>query len=189
MWLWSMTLTWDFEGQILKKLYHWNKRMDWHGTKECEIRCWTQVVTFNFDLTHDLDLGLLNFWSPYFRNGMVDWHGMREMWVWYNVGHTMGFLLGHSAWQKHWPSNGSMWNCYSFQPVSPWMGCPLTDLGAEECCHSPNALLQLIYNRYVFLHLLFFLMSPFFKENLSILYTFNWTPVCCAVIPTACQHT
>ena len=47
----------------------------------------------------------------------------------------MGLLLGHS--------NGSMWNCYSFQPVGPWMDCPFTDLGAEGCCRSLNA--SLIY--------------------------------------------
>ena len=36
---------------------------------------------------------------------------MKEMWVGYNVGCTMGFLLGHSAWQINqfptcWPMNG-----------------------------------------------------------------------------------
>ena len=33
VWPWTMTLTLYFEGQILKKLYHRNKRVDWHGTK------------------------------------------------------------------------------------------------------------------------------------------------------------
>ena len=27
----------------------------------------------------------------------VNWHGMKEEWVGYNVGHTVGLLLGHSA--------------------------------------------------------------------------------------------
>ena len=36
---------------------------------------------------------------------------MQEMWVGYNVGCTMGFLMGHSAWQIDqfptcWPMNG-----------------------------------------------------------------------------------
>ena len=35
---------------------------------------------------------------------------MKEMWVGYNVVCTMGLFLGHSAWQKDRPSNGSMWN-------------------------------------------------------------------------------
>ena len=30
----------------------------------------------------------------------------------------------------------------SLQPVGPWMGCPYTDLGAEGCCCSLNALLH-----------------------------------------------
>ena len=53
----------------------------------------------------------------------------------------MGLLLGHNAWQRDRPSNGSMWNSYSFQPIGPWMGYSFTDLGAEGCCRSLNALL------------------------------------------------
>ena len=54
----SMTLTLDFQGQILKKLYFRNGMADWHGRKGCEsIECYTHIVTSNFDLTHDLDLG------------------------------------------------------------------------------------------------------------------------------------
>ena len=56
------------------------------------------------------------------------------------LGRTMSLLLGQSACQMHWPSNGLMWNYYSFQPVGPWMGCPFTDLGAEGCCRPLNAL-------------------------------------------------
>ena len=33
---------------------------------------------------------------------------MKEMWVGYNVGRTMGLLLGHCAWQIHWPSAASI---------------------------------------------------------------------------------
>ena len=52
----------------------------------------------------------------------------------------MGLALGHGSWQIDWPSNGSMWNSYSFQPVGHWMGYLFTDLGNEGCCHSVNAL-------------------------------------------------
>ena len=101
-----LTMTLDFQGQILKKSYLMNGIADWHGTKGmwvdrmldshcdfklwphpwpwpwifkvkfwksctsgigwlidmeskgCEsIECWTHVVTFNFPLTHDFDLG------------------------------------------------------------------------------------------------------------------------------------
>ena len=101
-----MTLTLDFQGQILEMLYLRNGRADWHGTKGmwvdrmlcpyCDLELWphlwpwplnfkvkfwksrnsamgcqidmeqkgcesigcrTHIVTLNFDLTHDLDLG------------------------------------------------------------------------------------------------------------------------------------
>ena len=54
-----MTLTLDFQGQILKKLYPWSGVANWHGL----IGMWVDkksdiptFVTFNFDLTCDLDL-------------------------------------------------------------------------------------------------------------------------------------
>ena len=68
----------------------------------------------------------------YLKNGRVDSLGMKGMWVGYDVGCTMGWTLGHSAWQIDRPSNGSMWNSYSFQSVSPWMDYSFTDLGAVE---------------------------------------------------------
>ena len=46
---------------------------------------------------------------------------MKGMWVGYDVGCTVGLTLGHGAWQINRPSNGSMWNSYSFQPVGQWM--------------------------------------------------------------------
>ena len=52
----------------------------------------------------------------------------------------MGTTLGRGAWQIDRPSNRSMWNFYSFQPVGQWMGYFFTDLGAEGCCCSLNAL-------------------------------------------------
>ena len=39
-----MALIFDFEGQIFKKLYHMNKKEDWHKGRE-SIGSWTQVVT------------------------------------------------------------------------------------------------------------------------------------------------
>ena len=52
--------------------------------KECgSIGRWAQSVTLNFDLTHDLDLGFSrsNFERVYIRNGRVDWHGTKGLWV------------------------------------------------------------------------------------------------------------
>ena len=130
LWLWivtsPMTLTLDFEGQILKMLYVRNGRADWHGTKgmwvdrmldpPCDFELWphpwpwplifkvkfwkghnsgtgclidmerkgcestecrTHVMTFNFDLTHDLDL---EFSTSNFEIAVSqEWHG-RSTW-------------------------------------------------------------------------------------------------------------
>ena len=51
-----LTLTLDFQGQILKMLYLRNGRADWW--KGCEsIKCYNHFVTYNVSLTHDIDLG------------------------------------------------------------------------------------------------------------------------------------
>ena len=68
---------------------------------------------------------------------------MKGLSVRYDVGCTMGLTLGHGAWQIDRPSNGSMWNSYSFQPVGQGMGYSFSDLVAEGCCRSLNALLNL----------------------------------------------
>ena len=68
---------------------------------------------------------------------------MKEMWVGYNVGCTMGFLLGHSAWQINqfpacWPMNGLFvhwsrgWGVSSF---SERLVYPQPS-GLEGYCHS-----------------------------------------------------
>ena len=148
MWLWALTLTLDFEGHILKNLYHSNKRVDWHGTKRmwvdrmldssCDFKPWPHSWPSPW-------IFKVKFLIAYFRNGKVDRLVIKEIWVGNNVGCTMGLLLGHSALQIDRPSNGSMWNSDSFQPVSPQKGYSFTDLGAEGCCRSLNALL--IYRR------------------------------------------
>ena len=76
----------------------------------------------------------------YLRNGRVVSLGMKGMLVGNADGCTMGLALGDGSWQIDQPSNGSMWNSYSFQPVGQWMGYLFTDLWAEGCCHSVNAL-------------------------------------------------
>ena len=53
-----LTLTLDFQGQILKMLYLRNGRADWHGTKGMWIhRMLHPLCDFQLSLTHDLDLG------------------------------------------------------------------------------------------------------------------------------------
>ena len=53
-----MTLTLDFQGQILKRSYLRNGMTIDMELKGCEsIECWTHAVTFNGHLTHDLYFG------------------------------------------------------------------------------------------------------------------------------------
>ena len=73
---------------------------------------------------------------------------MKGMWVGYDVGCTMGLTCGHGAWQIDRQSSGSMWNSYSFQPVGQWMSYSFTDLGAEGCCRSLNALFTMFPSLY-----------------------------------------
>ena len=144
MWPSAITLSLDFQGKILKMLYLSNVRSHGYGTKgmwvdrmldsHCDFKFWPHwwlwPWIFNVKYWND---------SLYLRNGRVDSLGMKGMWIGYDVGCTMGLTLGHSAWQIDQPSNGSMWNSYSFQLVGPWMGYSFADLGAEGCCHSLNA--------------------------------------------------
>ena len=99
---------------------------------------WLSMFTSSMTLTLDFQGEILKL--LYLRMGGSS-IGMKGMWVGYDVGCTMGLTLGHGAWQIDWPSNGSMWNSYSFQPVGQWMGYSFTDQGAEGCCCSLNALL------------------------------------------------
>ena len=77
--------------------------------------------------------------------GRLTWNERDVNWIWCWT--TIGLTLDHGAWQKDRPSNGSMWNSYSFQPVGPWMGYSFTDLGAEGYCRSLNALIPLSFVR------------------------------------------
>ena len=76
-----MTLTLDFQGQILKKSYLRNGMADWHEIKgRCEtIECCTHVVTFNVHITHDLDLWFSrsNFEKVVSQEWDADWHGIK----------------------------------------------------------------------------------------------------------------
>ena len=111
---------------------------------------------------------------------------MKGMWVGYGVGCTMRLTLGHGAWQIDQPSNGSMWNSYSFQPVGQWMGYSFTDLGAEGCCRSLNALLKVFLILWknemespIFLHDKYDLYDVCFHLNIyTATFLFDWWLLC-----------
>ena len=178
-----MTLTLDFQGQILKKSNLRNGMADWHGMRGmwvdsmlvpcCDfqrsphpwpwpwifkVKFWkkskqerggwltwnerdvSQTLTSSMILTLDFQGKILKL--LYHRNGRVNSLGMKGMRVGSDV---IRITLGHGAWQINRPSIGSMWNSYSLQPVGQWMGYSFTDLGAEGCCRSLNALLTVIF--------------------------------------------
>ena len=102
---------------------------------------------------------------------------MKGMWVGYDVGCTMGLTCGHGAWQIDRQSSGSMWNSYSFQPVGQWMSYSFTDLGAEGCCRSLNALLSIPIPFYQFL-----LKNKFFFEKMFNF--FHYMEIPCSSLTT-----
>ena len=144
--------------------------------KGCEsVGCWTQVVTLNFDLTHDLDLGFprSNFDSHILRMGRsIDLEWKRCDWDTMLDAQWASSFLGHSAWQIQWPSNGSMCNSYSFQPVGPWMGYSFTDLGAEGCCRSLNTLFKIRMRPIQHFHQIWIVITS--MKNLLMKCAFWW---------------
>ena len=80
-----MTLTLDFQGQILKKSYLRNGMADWHGIKRmwidrmldpcCDSLMSTSPMTFTLDFQGQI------LKKSYLRNGMADWHGRKWMWI------------------------------------------------------------------------------------------------------------
>ena len=148
--LWPQPWPWPW----IFKVKFWKSRIsgmdgaDWHGTKgiwvdrmldsHCDFKIWPHPWPWPW-------IFKLKYWQLlYLRNGRFDSLGMKGMWVGYDVGCTLGLTLDHSAWQIDLPSNGSMGDSYSFQPVGQWMGYSFTDLGAEGCCRSLNALSVLL---------------------------------------------
>ena len=82
--------------------------------KGCEsIECWTHAVTFNVHLTHDLYLGFSrsNFEKSYLRNGMVDWHGRKGMWVDRMLHPLCDFQCPPHPWPWPWIFKVKFWKC------------------------------------------------------------------------------
>ena len=143
-----MALTLDFQSQILKKSYLRNGMANWHGTKgmwvdrmldsHCDFKLWPHPWPWPWILK-------VKYWNCC-NSGMG---GLTHLeWKRYEFDMMLDapydWLLGPGAWQIDRPSNGSIWNSYSFQPVGQWMGYSFTDLGAEGCCRSLNALLIIL---------------------------------------------
>ena len=127
-----LTLTLDFQGQILKMLYLRNGMVDWHGTKGmwvemmlhalCDFQLWPQPWSWPWTfkvkfLKSRIDL----------RNGMADWHGMKGMWVDRMLDPCCDFQWSPHPWP--WPRN---FKIKSLKSHISGMGWPV-DIKRKEC--------------------------------------------------------
>ena len=110
-----MTLTLDFQGQILKMQYLRNGRADWHGTKGIWVDrmlnpcCAFKMFTSSMTLTLDFQGQILK--KLYLRNGMADWHGNKGMWVDRMLDSHCDFKLWPHPWPWPWIFKVKYWNC------------------------------------------------------------------------------
>ena len=160
-----LTLTFDFQSQILKMLYLRDGRADWHGMKACEsIGCYTHFVTFNVPLTHDLDLGFSrsNLKKPYLRNGMADWHGIKGICVDWMFDPCCDFQCPPHPWPWPWIFKVKFWKC-----CISGMGWPI-DMERKGCYAIECWSHAVTFNVHLFHDLdLGFSMSIFFKSRIS----------------------
>ena len=91
--------------------------------KGCEwIRCYTHFVTFNFPLTHDLDIGFSRSnldKKPYYRSGMADWHGIKGMWVDRMLDPCRDFQCPPHPWPLPWIFKVQFWKCCTSEMARP----------------------------------------------------------------------
>ena len=139
LWLWPWILKVKFLKSSNIAIWGW---IDMEPKGWESIGCWTQVATLNFwpHLWPWPWIFKVKFLIAIFYEweGRLTWNQRDVSWLqcWIHN----GLVLGPQCMAKNPPSNGSMWNSYSFQPVGPWMGYSFTDLGAEGCCRSLNVL-------------------------------------------------
>ena len=144
--------------------------MEWKG---CEsIGCWTHYVILTFNLTHDFGLRFsrLNFQIAIFRNGRINWPGMKGMWlIWcwthyasldlqYGLARRLRLRLLYRDWSlpSH-PHNGTVWNPglgYSYSVLvlavlEYWISCTRT---REFQSHSTRTRGQVLRYSYEYWH-------------------------------------
>ena len=100
-----LTLTLDFQGQILKMLYLRNGRADWQGTKGMWVVIMlhplvTSTLTSTMTLTLDFQGQILKKW--YLSNGMADWPGINGMWVDRLLDPCCDFQCSSHPWPWPW---------------------------------------------------------------------------------------
>ena len=88
-----MTITFDYQGQIVESLYLRNGGpIDVKQKESKSIGFWVNNMILNFDNMHGFNQGISwsNFKKPYLRNGRADWY------------RTKGMAVGH-LWPLPWP--------------------------------------------------------------------------------------
>ena len=125
-----LTLTLDFQDQILKMLYLRNGRADWHGTKRVWIeRMLHPLCDFNLNSTMTLTLDFQGqiLKKSYLRNSMADWHGMKGMWVDRMLDPCCDFQRSPHPWLWPWIFKVKFWKRHISE-----MGWPI-DMERKEC--------------------------------------------------------
>ena len=126
-----LTLTLDFQSQILKMLYLRNGRADWHGTKGVWIymdvrpTLWLWTVTSPMTLTHHFQGQTLKM--RYLKNGRANWHGMRRMWVDTMLDPHCDFQCPPHPWPSPLIFKVKLWKSRNSR-----MGCPI-DMEQKGC--------------------------------------------------------
>ena len=103
-----LTLTLNFQGQILKMLYLRNGRADWHGTKGMWIDRMLHPLC-DFQLRPWILSQILK--KSYLRNGMADWHGTKGMWVDMMLDPCSDFQRLPHPWPWPWIFKVKVWKC------------------------------------------------------------------------------
>ena len=125
-----MTLTLDFQGQILKMLYLRNGRADWHGTKGiCVDRVLDPCCDFQCSPLPWPWPWIFKVKKSYLRNGMADWHGTKGMRMDRMLDSHCDFKLWPHPWPWPWIFKVRYWNCCNLgiggSTHLEWKGCEL----------------------------------------------------------------
>ena len=91
----------------------WQGRLTWDERDviryDVRLTLWLWTVTSPMTLTLDFQGQILK--KSYIRNGMPDWHGVREMWVGWMLDPCYDFELWPLPRPRPWFFNIKFWNC------------------------------------------------------------------------------
>ena len=110
-----LTLTLDFQGQILKILYLRNGRGDWHGTEGVWVDRMLHPLSDFQRSPHPWPwpwIFKVKFWKGcIWGNGMADWHGIKGMWVDRMLDPCCDFQCPPHPWPWPWIFKVKFWKC------------------------------------------------------------------------------